>query len=224
MKSFGIDWFGLDLDNKFFNDLNGFLSNHIWLKEIYSTLTLNVQTYFMACSVNRKQGKEIWLYLLKILPLTVIFKVLITYYSSSLGNISMVLEFIFLLLVITKLNYKKFLHASIVMICLIIYQGISLATRSLELKAHSYGFVVTQILSIDLYLLLYLHKEMEVNVMGDGTWFFFGFTEWIYGVSGFIVGIFIGHPILKYREYKMKGKAIEDARKAKKELRKVGAR
>ena len=39
MKLFGFDYFGLDLDNKFFNDLNNLFNNNYLLKQIYFTIT-----------------------------------------------------------------------------------------------------------------------------------------------------------------------------------------
>jgi hypothetical protein len=53
----------------------------------------------------------------------------------------------------------------------------------------------------------------------DETLLFFGLTAWLYRVAGFIVGLFTFHPIKKSREWYEKGKAKEDARKAKKATR-----
>ena len=58
--------------------------------------------------------------------------------------------------------------------------------------------------------------------MNGGTWFFFGFTAWIYAVAGFFVGLFtFNHPIKKAKEYYAKGKAKEDARKTEKANKKL---
>lgn len=217
MKMFGIDIFELDLDNKFFNDLDLFFKNHLWIKEIYSTLTLNIQLYLMTCIVNRKSGKEVLLFILKILPFTIIYKVIITYFIGYLGNYSLIFDILYLVIMTSMLHIKKMPRAIFVVLFLLGYQIISSLTRSLKIKSHQYGFVATQILSIDVYLLLNLHKE--VSKMGDGTWLLFGFTAWIYRVAGFIVGIFTGHPIKKSREWYEKGKAKEDARKAKKQTK-----
>lgn len=220
MKLFGIDWFGLDLDNKFFRDLDLLFKNNIWIKEIYSTVTLNVILYFLTCSVTRKQGKEVWIYLLKLLPLTIVYKVITTQFLDVLGNLSALLDILYLVFSTSMFNFRKYFKALVQVFAYTLYQFISLQTRSLELQAHSYGFIATQLLSIDLYLMLYLHKEVEVRRMGDGTWVFFGLTAWIYGVAGAIVGIFKAHPIKTAKEWYARGKEKENARKTEKELKK----
>ena len=40
MKLFGFDYFGLDLDNKFFNDMSIFFENNYWLQQVYYSITL----------------------------------------------------------------------------------------------------------------------------------------------------------------------------------------
>jgi hypothetical protein len=216
MKLFGFDYFGLDLDNKFFNDLDMFLDTY-YLKHLFSLLTLHIQLYLLCCCVNKCDGKPIIMYLLKILPITIIVRLLTTYVG---GNISNVLEIIYVIMVCSKLKLKKVPKAIIIIIFNLIYQIISLQTRSLNLKAHSYSYLVTLILPIDYFILLYLHKEMEVNIMGDTTWFFFGITAWLYWLAGFIVGIFKLHPLRTAREWYAKGKEKENARKTKRELKK----
>ena len=197
MKLFGFDYFGLDLDNKFFNDLGNYLNSHLFIKNVFMSILLNIQLYFMACVVNKTEGKKLIIYIIKILPLTIIVRLLSIYLG---GTLSFILEFVYMMLATSKFNYKKFPKAIFTNLFIIIYQMISLNTRSLHFKNHKYGVIASQILSIDLYLMLYLHKEMEVNIMGDdGTWFFFGFTAWLYRVAGFIVGLFTFHPMKKSR-------------------------
>lgn len=216
MKLFGFDYFGLDLDNKFFNDLNDVLDK-FYLKDIFVTIFLNIQLYFLVGCVNKEQGSKVWLYLLKILPITIIYRILIIKFNNQIGNLSVLIDFLYLICVTTKLKLRKLPKSLLIILFNLIYQVISLQTRSMELKAHTFGFVEGQILNIDYYILLYLHKEMEVNKMGnDTTFLFFGFTAWLYRVAGFIVGLFTLHPIKKSREWYEKGKAKEDARKTKK--------
>lgn len=216
MKLFGFDYFGLDLDNKFFNDLDVFLGNY-YLKDLFSTITLNFQLYMMCCIVNKEDGKNILIYILKCLPLTIIVRLITTYIGGALSGI---LEVLFLIFVLSKFNYKKYFKSIIIILFNFIYQAISLTTRSLEVKSHEYSYLITLILTLDYFILLYLHKETEVNIMGDTTWILFGFTEWIYKVAGFIVGLFIFKPIKTARKWGEIGKAKEDARKAKRELKK----
>ena len=58
MKLFGFDYFGLDLDNKFFNDLDHFLSLHYLVKQIYCATMLTIQLYWLTCIVQKEQGKN----------------------------------------------------------------------------------------------------------------------------------------------------------------------
>lgn len=214
MKLFGFDLIGIDLNNKFFNDLDNFLKNNYLIKQIYCALMLTIQLYWMTCIVQKDSGKRIWKHVFILLPFTIAIKVLTSKLKYDLGNLTILIEFIYTIIVISKFKLKKIPRALFMNVFILIYQAISLHTRSLQLKSYSNGFMVTQILTIDFYLLLYLHKE--VANMDDSTWFFFGFTAWLYRIAGFIVGLFTLHPIKKSREWYEKGKAKEDARKAKK--------
>lgn len=216
MKLFGFDYFGLDLDNKFFNDLDIFLGKY-YLKDIFSLFILNIQLYLMCCSTNKEDGKPILKYILKCLPLTIIVRLLTTYIGGGLSNL---IEIIFVIILLTRLKISKIPKSILVVIFNLIYQVISLNMRSLGIKSHDYTYIVSMIFTIDYLILLYLHKEMEVNIMGDTTWFFLGVTEWIYRVAGFICGLFIGHPIKLSRKWREIGKEKENARKTKRELKK----
>lgn len=213
MKMVGFDIFGLDLNNKFFNDMDLFLQKY-HLKDLFSLIILNIQLYLMVGIVNKQQGKELWLFILKCLPLTILVRLFTTNIS---GNLSMVLEFIFLVIVTSKFNYRYFIKSFLLIFITMIYQLISLNTRSLYIKAHTYGYVASMILTIDYTLLLYLHKEMEVASMGDTSWLFFGTRKFLYTIAGFIVGLFVLHPIKKAKEWRAKGEKIENDKKARKE-------
>ena len=215
MKLFGFDYFGLDLDNKFFNDLDMFLDK-FYLKHLFSLLILNIQLYLMCCAVNKEDGKPTLIYILKCLPLTIIARLITTHIG---GNLSNMLEMIFVITILSKFKIKKILKSILVVFVSVLYQAISLNTRSLNLQSHSYTYVASMILTLDYTILLYLHKEMEVNIMGDTSWFFFGFTEWLYKVAGFIVGLFKFKPIKTARKWGEIGKAKEDAKRAKKQAK-----
>jgi hypothetical protein len=214
MKLFGFDYFGLDLDNKFFNDLDNFMSNNYYAKQIYYSCTLFLQMIFLNAITQNDTVKNTWKYTLFTLPIIIILRVITSIYEVEFGNMAVIIELFITIFVVSKFNLKKIPRGILVCVISIIYQAISMNMRSLELKAHTNGFMISQILSIDYYILLYLHKE--VTIMNDGTLFFFGFTSWLYRVAGFIVGLFTFHPIKKSREWYEKGKAKEDARKAKK--------
>ena len=215
MKLFGFDYFGLDLDNKVFNDLDIFLGKY-YLKDIFIMFMLNLQLYLMYCIANKEDGKSALIYILKCLPITIIVRLFTTYVG---GNLSNILEIIYVTIIISKLKLRKIPRALLVVGINLLYQAISLSMRSLEIKSHSYTYLVFLIFSIDYLILLYLHKE--VTIMGnDGTWFFLGFTAWLYYVAGFIVGIFKLHPIKTARAWYEIGKEKENARKTKRELKK----
>ena len=214
MKLIGFDLFQLDLNNKFFNDMSNFFDNNYWLKQVYYSLTLYLQVLLMTCITQKDKIKNTYKYVLITIPIIIFIRIITSIFENKLGNISIIIEFIITILIISKFKIKKIPRGIFICIISILYQIISLQTRNLNLKAHTYNFVASQILSIDYYILLYLHKE--VSIMNDGTLFFFGLTSWIYYVSGFIVGLFTLHPIKKAKEYYAKGKAKEDARKAKK--------
>jgi hypothetical protein len=153
-----------------------------------------------------------------LIPFNVLVRWLTSLYEVELGNVAVIIELIYMCLITSRFKLKRLPRALFVNICIIIYQIISLQIRDLGLHAHTYGFMASQILSIDLYILLFLHRE--VSLMNDGTWFFFGPTKWLYTVVGFIIGIFtFKNPIKKAKEWAAKGQAKEDARKAKRALK-----
>jgi hypothetical protein len=221
MKLFGITHFNLDLENKFFNQVNDFMNNYS-LTNIYYTITLSIQVYLLYCIVNRTKGKKAMLYCLMLVPFNVLVRVMTSKYELQLGNWAIWIEFVYMILVTSRFKYKKFPRAIFVNLFIILYQALSVMLRDYQIRSHQYGFLASQILSIDLYILLILHRE--VSFMNDGTWFIFGFTAWIYAVAGFFVGLFTGHPIKKAKEYYAKGKAKEDARKTEKTIKKVKAK
>ena len=219
MKIIGFNIFGLDLNNKFFNDLDKLMANNEWLKQIYYSCTLYLQMYFIYCIIHKEDGKKSALYILCCMPIFLITRIL-TSKGQILYEYSMYIESIVALVLLCKFKYKKIIPTIIVIILNIFYQKISTETRDLNFKGHGeFGFVAEQILCIDYYLLLYLSKE--VCKMDGGTFFFFGLTSWLYAVAGFIVGLFTLHPIKKAKEYYSKGKAKEDARKTKKKSTKT---
>lgn len=217
MKLFGFDYFGLDIDNKFFNDMSNLFENNYWLQQVYYSITLYIQLLLMMSITHRKFDKDIVLWSLYLIPFGIVIRVINTIYSDNLGNLKALIEIIYLIIATSKFKISKIPRSIFCVLFVTIYQFISLQTRSMEIKSNNHGFVASQILNIDFYLLLYLHKE--VSVMDGGTFIFFGFTAWIYRVAGFIVGLFTLHPIKKSREWYEKGKAKEDARKAKKALK-----
>lgn len=218
MKLIGFDIFGLDLNNRFFRDFDEIMTNNGWLKQIYFTITLLLQVGLITCIVNRMKFRDVIKYLLITSPITIAVRLLTSAFNSELGSLLPIIEMIYLVAITSKFNIRKIPRAIFVVLFTTVYQVVSIQTRSLNLKAHRLGFIASQILYIDYYLLLYLHKE--VSIMDDGTFIFFGLTAWIYAVAGFIVGIFTLHPIAKAKEYYAKGKAKEDARKTKKTSKK----
>lgn len=217
MKIIGFQLIGIDLNNRFFNDLDNLLNNNYWLKQIYFSILLYFQFYFMICMINKEKGKRNYIYILCFMPIFILTRFL-TSQGNLLHKYSMIIEFIVTISILSKFNYKNILKTIIVTILNIIYQMISISTRNLSFVGHNeLGFVAEQILCLDYYILLFLSKE--VCTMDGGTFFFFGFTAWLYRVAGFIVGLFTLHPIKKSREWHEKGKAKEDARKAKKATR-----
>ena len=218
MKLFGITHFNLDLNNKLFNDISNFISNNN-LTNIYYTITLSIQVYLLYCIVNRDKGKKAILYCLALIPLNILVRVMTSIYEIELGNMAILIEFCYLMLVSSKFKFNKLLRAIFIIGFLLMYEALSITLRDYQIKAHTYSLIAELILSIDLYILLLLHRE--VSFMNGGTWLIFGFTAWLYAVAGFIVGIFKGHPIKTAKEYYAKGKAKEDARKTEKAHKKL---
>ena len=222
MKLFGISYFNLDLNNKAFNTASNFISSN-GVTNIYYTITLMMQFWLLYCIVHRERfSKKSFLYILLMTLPSVAVRVTNTNIKPYVGNLVILIEFIYMIFATAKFKLKKVPRAIFINAFIIVYEALSVLLRDYEIKAHTYNLIAELILSIYLYILLILHRE--VSLMDGGTWFIFGFTAWLYAVAGFIVGLFKLHPIRTAKEYYAKGKAKEDARKTEKANRKAKAK
>lgn len=212
IKLFGITQFNLDLNVPVFVDISNFITINN-LTNVYYTITLTVQCYFIYGIVQLTKGKRAALYCICLIPFTVIVRLFTSYYETQLGNWAIWIEFIYMVIVMAQFNYRRIAESIFTNLFIILYQACSVLLRNYAITAHQYNLITELLLSLDYYILLILHRE--VAIMNGGTWFIFGPTAWLYAVAGFIVGIFKRHPIIIAKEYYAKGKAKENARKAK---------
>lgn len=160
LKLFGLDYFGLDTDNKIINQINDFVM--YWrLENVWYAITLYFNTYIIltiTCNDNSKSMKLFTLY-------TMIFSIIIGIIEKIFDGhpILVLLDFIYLF--ILSMCYIKFVKKEKFHKCNIgnylllvfitnIFQILSLITRDANIKMNG-DFIITTLLSFD-YLLLSL--------------------------------------------------------------------
>ena len=159
LKLFGLDYFGLDTNNRIINQINDFVM--YWrLENVWYAITLYFNTYIILAITCNDNSKSMKLFTLYTMPISILVQSLKT--KNPTSNIFVLFDFIYLLILSlwyikykseTK-NYKQnisnyFIFAIISMI----FQVISLITRNINVKITN-NLIINILMSLDYMLLL----------------------------------------------------------------------
>ena len=158
LKLFGLNYFGLDTNNKIIVEINNFIS--YWrLENIWYAITLFINTYvILAITCNDNSNK------MKIFTLvTMVFSILIGVIEKMFDGHPILVLLDFLYLFILSMCYIKFIKKDklhryyignylLLFVFTTLFQLISLITRNTEIKMNG-DFVINILLSFD-YLIL----------------------------------------------------------------------
>lgn len=181
LKLFGMNYFGIDVNNKIINNINNFILR--WkLENVWYTITLFINTYIifaMTCNDNSKRMK---IFTLITIPMNMIIQIIKTKYNIPL--IFMFTDILYLIILaicyikfiekekIHKYNIRNYFVFSIITI---IFQFASVLTRNIEITNEN-NFIIYSILDIDYIVLnifaykLYFMKggkDLWVEVLGS---------------------------------------------------------
>lgn len=181
LKMFGLDYFGLDTNNKIINSINNFVLK--WkLENVWYCVTLYINTYVIFAITCNDNSKKMMKFTIATMPLNMIIQVVKTKYNIPL--IFMCADVLYLIILslcyikfvkkdkIQKYNIRNYFLFSFITI---IFQFISVGTRNITITNEN-NFIIYSILDIDYlvlnvfaYKLYFLKggKDLWVEVLGS---------------------------------------------------------
>lgn len=179
LKLFGINYFGLDMNNKIINNINDFILK--WkLENVWYAITLFINTYIIfaiSCSDNSKRMK---IFTLITMPMNMVIQIIKTKYNIPL--ILMCTDILYLIMLIIcyiklikkekiyKYNIRNYFVFSIITI---IFQFASVGIRSLTIQTQSLqenNFVVNIIINFDYFALMIFTYKLYFMKGGKDLW------------------------------------------------------
>lgn len=164
LKLFGLDYFGLDTNNKIIININNFVS-HWRLQNIWYTITLYFNTFIVLAITCNDNSKRMKIFVIFSMVINVIIGVIEKVFDGHPIFVLVDLLYLFILSICYIIFVKKEkVHKHnvgnywLLMILSTIFQLISLITRNAKIKMNG-DFVITTLLSFDyLILLLMVYK------------------------------------------------------------------
>ena len=175
LKMFGINYFGLNTDNKIINSINNFILN--WkLEQVWFNFTLFVNTYIVLAITCNDKSKKMVLFSLLTMPLNVGIRFLKQTYNLPFLFVFTDLLYLFILSIcyikIVKrdkvhkenvINYWMFMGINFV------FQLISLITRDVTITTKN-NFITYLILDVDLFALMFISYKLYFMKGGTNLW------------------------------------------------------
>ena len=154
LKLIGLDYFGLDLDNKVVLYLSKLVSSNKLLNNLIFFTLLWINQYFMLSIAINENSKRMLYYNLALLPFTYLLQGL---KMTHPGNYFVIIENIYLLL--TVLIYKKIDKATLKRFFIVIgltmlFQLISMFTRASYSMEYVSNPIINIILNLDYFILM----------------------------------------------------------------------
>ena len=158
LKMFGLNYFGLDTENEIINGINNFVS--YWrLENVWYSITLYINGYIIFSITCNDDSKKMKIFTLLTIPIHIFVDIMKEYMDGS--PVMVVIDLIYLF--ILAMCYIKFVKRDeihrynignywILVICMNIFQIISLITRNMVIEIPG-DFIINTIISLD-YLVL----------------------------------------------------------------------
>lgn len=176
MKICGLDYFGLDTDNKIIVAINNFVSNYK-LELVWYGITLYIYTYIMLSITCNDNSKRMKLYMLCIMPIPIFMQLLKqTYYNALLFTIIDTL-WVF----VVGMCYIKFIKREkiekynisnyfIYYLINIVFQLLSIVIRSVNIRQDVNNFSMSFICNLDYLLLSIIAYKLFFMRGGMSLW------------------------------------------------------
>lgn len=165
LKLVGINYFGIDTNNKIVCLINDFcLKYH--LTDLWYVIDMWIYVYLILSITCRCNNKKMKLYATFCLPIVMLVNYIETKYSIMIINCIIDFTYLFVLALIFNIKFKNMkkidLLKSYVKIILLnlAFQIISVITRVGYFKKNHYNFVINMILDLDYILLLIIYYKV----------------------------------------------------------------
>lgn len=176
LKVFGLNYFGLDMNNKIINSINNFVLK--WkLENVWYCVTLYINTYVIFAITCNDNSKKMIKFTIATMPLNMIIQVVKTKYNIPFIFVLTDLLYLFILSIcyiklikkqkLTKHNVKNYWFY---MIISFIYQFISLSTRNIKATYYENSFLLALICNIDYFVLMIFTYKLYFMKGGIDLW------------------------------------------------------
>lgn len=175
LKLFGINYFGLDMNNKIINNINHFILK-CKLENIWYSITLFINTYVIFAITCNDNSNRMKIFTLITMPINMLMQIIKTKYNIPL--IFMLTDILYLIILILcyikfvkkekiyKYNIRNYFMFSIITI---IFQFASVLTRNVTITNEN-NFIVYSILDIDYIVLNILAYKLYFMKGGKDLW------------------------------------------------------
>ena len=175
LKMFGINYFGLNTDNKIINSINNFILN--WkLEQVWFNLTLFINTYIILAITCNDNSKKMVLFSLLTMPLNVGIRFLKQTYNLPFLFVFTDLLYLFILSICyikivkrDKVHKENVINYWMFMGINFIFQLISLITRDVTITTKN-NFITYLILDVDLFALMFISYKLYFMKGGTNLW------------------------------------------------------
>lgn len=161
MKIVGLDYFGLDLTNPIIQRLQLFLSKYWVIRDIIYFIPMFSNEFVIVTITCKDNSKKIKKYLILLIPIFYLFEVL---NIRLFGNLSILIEYIYLIIIISiynkKINLKSIKRTIITTSCVVLMQIISTFTRLRYSIEYVDNIPANIILNLDFFIMLIISYKM----------------------------------------------------------------
>ncbi len=179
LKLFGLDYFGLDTDNKIINQINDFVM--YWrLENVWYAITLYLNCYIVMSITTNDNSKNMKKFTLYLMPFFLLFQYLKTHNNIPYIFVIIDLLYMFILSICyTKIVKKDKIHKYNVgnywlfMFACTIYQMISISIRNLVIQSQTLqenNFIVNIIINFDYLILMIITYKLYFIKGGKSLW------------------------------------------------------
>lgn len=175
LKLFGINYFGLNMDNKIINSINSFIM--YWrLEQVWYSFTLFVNTFIILAITCNDKSKKMIMFSLATMPLNIGIRFLKQTFDLPFLFVFTDLLYLFILAICyiklvkrDKIHKENIINYWTFMAIDFIFQLISLITRNVEITDHN-NFITYFILDIDLFALMLMSYKLYFMRGGNNLW------------------------------------------------------
>lgn len=176
LKLFGINYFGLNMDNKIINSINNFIM--YWrLERVWYSFTLFINTFIILAITCNDKSKKMLIFSLATMPLNIGIRFLKQTFDLPFLFVFTDLLYLFILAICyikivkrDKVHKENVINYWMFMGINFIYQLISLITRGIAIGYHDDRLIMSLIMNIDYFALLIISYKLYFIKGGKDLW------------------------------------------------------